>query len=193
MTMKKFLAAALSLAVLGGFGLAGSKLAVAADLGDVSIYDQGDGQTDIYAHVGYKKKRPYYYDNNNDAGVGPGEPVYINPPPGTDGSTYSNGDDNVTIFGNPPATVIYGNENSGETAVDSECLSNRAIRARLVDQGWRKFHGLAINADVVGLTASRPNGLTYRLKIDRCSGVIIATYLLQQPQRRQNRYSNQGY
>ena len=34
--------------------------------------------------------------------------------------------------------------------------------------------------DVVGVTASRPNGLTYRLKIDKCSGVILAANLLDQ-------------
>lgn len=179
MTMKTLLAAALSLAAL-----ACTVPAHAADLGDVSVYVSGGEENDGYVQAGYKKHRPLYYDNSS-------EPVYINPPPGTDDSTYSSGNDSISIYGNAPATEIYSNENPGESAVDGECLSNHDIKVRLKEQGWRRFHGLAINADVIGLTASRPNGLSYRLKIDRCSGVIIQTYLIDQPQRRQNRY--QGY
>lgn len=62
----------------------------------------------------------------------------------------------------------------------SECLSRRGLRANLINQGWRKLRGIAADPDVIGLTASRPNGLVYRLKLDRCTGVIIAAYLVDQ-------------
>ncbi len=62
----------------------------------------------------------------------------------------------------------------------SECLSRRGLRANLINQGWRELRGIAADPDVIGLTASRPNGLVYRLKIDRCTGVIIAAYLVDQ-------------
>lgn len=62
----------------------------------------------------------------------------------------------------------------------SECLSRRGLRANLINQGWRDLRGIAADPDVIGLTASRPNGLVYRLKLDRCTGVIIAAYLVDQ-------------
>lgn len=62
----------------------------------------------------------------------------------------------------------------------SECLSRRGLRANLINQGWRDLRGIAADPDVIGLTASRPNGLVYRLKLDRCSGVILAAYLVDQ-------------
>jgi hypothetical protein len=61
-----------------------------------------------------------------------------------------------------------------------DCLTRRGLRANLIHEGWRNFRGIEADPDVVGLTASRPNGLVYRLKIDRCSGVILAAYLLDQ-------------
>jgi hypothetical protein len=61
-----------------------------------------------------------------------------------------------------------------------DCLTRHALRANLFNQGWRDFRGIEPDPDVVGLTATRPNGLVYRLKIDRCSGVIIAAFLLDQ-------------
>lgn len=61
-----------------------------------------------------------------------------------------------------------------------ECLSRRGLRANLINQGWRDLRGIAADPDVIGLTASRRNGLVYRLKLDRCTGVIIAAYLVDQ-------------
>jgi hypothetical protein len=61
-----------------------------------------------------------------------------------------------------------------------DCLTRRGLRTNLISQGWRDLRGIAADPDVIGLTASRPNGLVYHLKIDRCSGVILAAYLLDQ-------------
>lgn len=64
------------------------------------------------------------------------------------------------------------------------CLRPGEVEQALIDQGWRNFRAPEKGVDVVGLTASRPNGLTYRLKLDRCTGVIIAAHLLDQDKRR---------
>lgn len=79
------------------------------------------------------------------------------------------------------------NGNYGSSLKDgnyaSRCLGRWQIEESLVQQGWRDFRGLELAPDVVGVTASRPNGLTYRLKIDKCSGVILAANLLDQQDR----------
>lgn len=73
------------------------------------------------------------------------------------------------------------------------CISGPQIERMLVRQGWRDFSGPQKGVDVVGLTARRPNGLTYRLKLDRCTGVILQAYLMDQPDRtRTYSYGNDG-
>lgn len=88
-----------------------------------------------------------------------------------------------------PSSGAYFDENNGgyqptykkqKRRHAGDCLTRRGLRANLINQGWRDMRGIAADPDVIGLTASRPNGLVYRLKIDRCSGVIIAAYLVDQ-------------
>ena len=74
----------------------------------------------------------------------------------------------------------YGGSLKDRRKLGSRCLGRWQIEESLVQQGWRDFRGLELAPDVVGVTASRPNGLTYRLKIDKCSGVILAANLLDQ-------------
>ncbi len=69
---------------------------------------------------------------------------------------------------------------------NGRCLESRQIERMLAGQGWRSFVNPKRGADVVGLTASRPNGLTYRLKLDRCTGVILSANLLDQPDTRRS-------
>lgn len=97
-------------------------------------------------------------------------------------------DDGYVEPGAPGADAYFDEEGQGYAPTyrrhkrrhAGECLSRRGLRANLINQGWRDLRGIAADPDVVGLTASRPNGLVYRLKIDRCSGVIIAAYLVDQ-------------
>jgi hypothetical protein len=77
----------------------------------------------------------------------------------------------------------YGNENHYSLKDEpqrSACLNRWQIEDSLARQGWRGLHGLQLAPDTVGVTARRPNGLVYRLKIDKCSGVIIAANLIDQ-------------
>jgi len=69
---------------------------------------------------------------------------------------------------------------------NGQCLQSWQIERMLSAQGWRSFVNPQRGVDVVGLTASRPNGLTYRLKLDRCTGVIIQANLLDQPDTRRS-------
>lgn len=64
------------------------------------------------------------------------------------------------------------------------CFSRASIEKQLSKQGWRRFEDRDLRPDEYMLTASRPNGLKYRMRIDRCSGVIISANLLDLPDRR---------
>jgi len=97
--------------------------------------------------------------------------------------------DDSTVEPSQPSSDVYVEEEGQGYAPTYErhqrrhagdCLARRNLRANLINLGWRDLRGIAADPDVVGLTASRPNGLVYRLKIDRCSGVILAAYLIDQ-------------
>lgn len=53
------------------------------------------------------------------------------------------------------------------------CLPRHAIRQRLRDDGWRDIDKIDVRGDTVVVTAERPNGKLYDLKVDRCSGDIV--------------------
>jgi hypothetical protein len=54
------------------------------------------------------------------------------------------------------------------------CVPRWQIRQSLFDDGWRYIRRLRLLPDTVVIRASRPSGRTYDLKLDRCTGVIIA-------------------
>ena len=54
------------------------------------------------------------------------------------------------------------------------CAPRAEIRDRLIGQGWHDFHELDVRRRVAIVEARRPNGLPYRLTIDRCSGDIVS-------------------
>ncbi|MEZ5925585.1 MAG: hypothetical protein R3D57_14485 [Hyphomicrobiaceae bacterium] len=127
-----------------------------------------------------------------DLGYGESDYTY-----GSDSETYA-GDDYPVPSGNVGGDDVEPAQPASEAYFDEQgtgyrpayrrhrprhagtCLTRRGLRANLINQGWRDLRGVAADPDVVGVTASRPNGLVYRLKIDRCSGVILAAYLLDQ-------------
>ena len=54
------------------------------------------------------------------------------------------------------------------------CVPRDEIRRELVRDGWRDFQDIEPRGDDAAVvTARRPNGQYYRLKIDRCSGQIV--------------------
>ncbi len=65
----------------------------------------------------------------------------------------------------------------GEPAVPG-CAPRSVIRDRLLRDGWHDFQELDVRRGVAVVEARRPNGLPYRLKIDRCSGDIVSAHPL---------------
>lgn len=54
------------------------------------------------------------------------------------------------------------------------CAPRWEVRNRLVSNGWRNFQRLAVRQNIVVLRAERPNGQAFDIKVDRCSGEIVA-------------------
>ncbi len=53
------------------------------------------------------------------------------------------------------------------------CVPRYEIRRELRRDGWSDFHDLETRDSFAFVTARRPNGELYRLKIDRCAGEIV--------------------
>lgn len=60
----------------------------------------------------------------------------------------------------------------------SQCAPRAEIRDRLLRQGWHDFEEIDVRNRVAVVEARRPNGLPYRLKIDRCSGDVVSAHPL---------------
>jgi hypothetical protein len=58
------------------------------------------------------------------------------------------------------------------------CLAPWQIEDTLHRQGWRRLGRPSFAPGVIGITAARREGLVYRLRVDRCSGVILFARLL---------------
>ncbi|MFV0368945.1 MAG: hypothetical protein ACK5KM_10835 [Hyphomicrobiaceae bacterium] len=56
------------------------------------------------------------------------------------------------------------------------CESGEDIRDDLRARGWRDFHDAERRGDMVILDARRRSGRLFRLRIDRCTGEVIAAY-----------------
>ena len=72
--------------------------------------------------------------------------------------------------------TAFGQHYNGR--IRSTCLRPREVRHFLQRQGWRKFRRLRIGPFYIRTRAMRPNGLRYRLKIDRCTGVTVKAALI---------------
>jgi len=73
----------------------------------------------------------------------------------------------------------YSDYRYGGDRYGSACLPREEAKRRLISEGWRDFHDIELRNDVAKLRARRPNGDVYDLKIDRCSGEIVHSRLLQ--------------
>ncbi|MEZ5851920.1 MAG: hypothetical protein R3D68_14840 [Hyphomicrobiaceae bacterium] len=58
------------------------------------------------------------------------------------------------------------------------CVPHEVIRDRLESEGWRAFRDVGLKNGLARVHARRRNGDLYALKIDRCSGEIVASRLL---------------
>lgn len=59
-----------------------------------------------------------------------------------------------------------------------DCTPRHVIRNRLFREGWHDFREVALRRNLAVVEARRPNGLPYRLKIDRCSGDVVSAHPL---------------
>lgn len=161
-------ASTLAAGVLAVALVAGAGSAIAADL------DYGRGPAD--RHSAYED--PRYRDI-----YGP-PPVAVGPPPPRYYST-------APVPPVPPAYVYrdreYDRYDRRDPAFDrydddrvaAGCLPREEIRRRLVNEGWREFRDLELRGDVARIRARRPSGDLYALRIDRCSGEVVASELLE--------------
>ncbi|MGH6815802.1 MAG: hypothetical protein ACREC6_08860 [Hyphomicrobiaceae bacterium] len=60
----------------------------------------------------------------------------------------------------------------------SHCVPRFVIKKKLIHDGWSDFYDLELRSDVAILKARRPNGSFYRVKVDRCTGHVLGTKLL---------------
>ena len=155
----------------------------ADDYGMTVPHVRSDMAYEGYAPVGlrHKIRRPSY-GASSPGDYGNGYPGYVQDDP----MNYSRIGEPSDVY--PPDSADL---NEPLPPRPGHCLAALQIQNLLMRQGWRDFSGPQNGVDVVGLTARRPNGLTYRLKLDRCTGILIQSYLLDQPDR-QRTYSDYG-
>jgi hypothetical protein len=118
------------------------------------------GEAEPYAPYHYNNEPRRYGGPHYDERVEPPRYSYRDEEPGYDDGRYSL----------PPRRYMRYDE--------SACLDKREIRQRLKQHGWGEFHDLEIRPDVAVFSARRPDGLLYRLQVDRCTGVIVNARLL---------------
>ena len=158
MIRTRTLAASLFAALAASTPLAGN----AADLyGENYRYDDSQG---------YDEGRQYGESNRGrENGYAEEEPRYDEPRYGYRGST-KDGDYLPPVDRAPPFSEYRPDgryDNNG-------CAPRWQVRSRMVADGWRNFQRLAVRPNVIILRAQRPNGRAFDLKVDRCSGEVIA-------------------
>lgn len=78
-------------------------------------------------------------------------------------------------YGGPgygPYNGRYGYDLHGARAY-GQCLYPRQIRRKLRRHGWHGMHALEIRPNAFKVRARRPNGMLFKLKVDRCTGHVI--------------------
>ena len=139
-------------------GFAGA--APAADLD----YSTKDSRLEPYAPYYYHRDEPrqgQYYE----------EKRYVEPPPYVEKHGYRDVQ--------PPGRYSHYDDRGDYSRHDQRaCLSKGDIRYRLKEHGWQDMQDLELRQDTAVVTARRPDGMAYRLEVDRCSGVIVQARLL---------------
>lgn len=155
--------AGLAAVALTGFaGLAG-----AADL-DYSTKDSNlEPYAPYYYHRDVPRQGQYYEEKYEERRYS--EPRPVAPPPYVEKYSYRDG----------PADRTSRHEGTRDSRYDQRaCLSKGDIRYRLKEHGWQEFQDLDFRGDTAVVNARRPDGMLYKLEVDRCSGVIIQARLL---------------
>ncbi len=80
----------------------------------------------------------------------------------------------------PPPPPAYRQEQryGGYDPRRDGCTPREQVRDRLEARGWQDFHDPQPMGNVVHIRARRPNGRLFDLTLDRCSGEIIQTELI---------------
>ena len=63
----------------------------------------------------------------------------------------------------------------GDWRTRQGCAPRWQIRQDMRNNGWRQIYRLRVLPGAVVFRASRPSGRTYDLKLDRCTGAVIAS------------------
>jgi hypothetical protein len=130
-----------------------------------------------YQHPGYAPPPPPHVPI-------PHEPVYKYPPRYSEDYAPPRGYA-PPGYGPPPRSYSHRNPN---------CLSKDTIQRELIADGWREFHAPnVLNQDEATLRARRPDGRLFELRVDRCTGEVIAARPLGEPGYGPQVYGYRGY
>jgi hypothetical protein len=165
--IRSFARAGLMAAALIGF--AGT--APAADLD----YSTKDSNLEPYAPYYYHRDTPrqgqHYEEKYEERRYSDQRPA--DPPPYADRYSYRDAPPpgRYSQYDAPPVTR--------DSRYDQKaCLSKGDIRYRLKEHGWNELQDMDFRGDTAVVTARRPDGMLYKLEVDRCSGVIVQARLL---------------
>src|SRR5690606_20110075 len=108
-------------------------------------------------------------------------PTYYRPAPTPPGYVYR--DRPYESYAPYPAPRRYSYaEPYAPPPVARGCLHREEIKRRLVEEGWRDFRDVELRPDSVRVHARRPSGDLYVLRVDRCTGDIVNSRLLERGQ-----------
>ena len=156
--MKRLLAST-ALAALA-FAVPAAAPVRAADL-DYSYKDSRPAEpyAPYYYHRDQAPRGEYYEEKRHGRYDAP--PPYADPPP-----RFSHYDERAT----PPRDQSRYDQRG--------CLTKGEIRYRLKEHGWQDFQEIDLRDATALVSARRPDGLLYRLEVDRCTGVIVQARLI---------------
>ena len=160
-------AGVMAAALVGSAGFA-----LAADLD----YSTKDSNLEPYAPYYYHRDQPRQgqYEERRTEERRYVEPRVVEPPPYVDRYGYRDS--------GPPSRFSRYDETApprdGSRYDQRGCLSQGEIRYRLKEHGWNEFQDVEFRGDTAAVNARRPDGMQYRLEVDRCSGVIVNARLL---------------
>ena len=77
----------------------------------------------------------------------------------------------------PPSSVYR--DNAPYRYGQNRCIPREAVRDRLLSEGWGNFQDLELRGDAARINARRPNGDLFSLQVDRCTGQILNSRLIQ--------------
>ncbi len=82
----------------------------------------------------------------------------------------------------PPPDRRYAETQPRDAYRHSGCAAKDEIQHQLKRDGWHSFHDpRVIDRDTAFVKARRPSGRLYEIKLDRCSGDILASRPLEAP------------